>query len=545
MNLRKSTSLLTVKIFDVRDDRESIQEDPMYSFLTISCALGFLLCVWKALDFVWFHPRKLEKQLRSQGLVGNPYNPIFGDLKEFHKMTQEAKLKPLTDLSDDILPRVCPFSVETIRKNGTNSFVWLGPTPAIIIKDPKLLKEIFLKPNIFQKANSNPLIRLLVQGLFTAQGEKWTKDRRLINPAFHMEKIKLMVPAFRLGVDEMLAKWEESLSPQGLCNLDVWPFLQTLTADAISHTAFGSNYEEGRKIFELQKEQAQHVTTAIQSLNFPGLRFLPTKRNRRMNEIEKLVRTKIRKIIDKRVKATKLGEKNKDDLLGIMLESNSSEIEQRGGNKDFGLSIEDIIEECKLFYFAGQETTSSLLVWTLILLSKHEDWQSRARDEVLQVFGNKDVDFEGLNQLKVVTMIFNEVLRLYPSAPTLIRRTHEETKLGKYILPAGLLLIPQILMLHHDSEVWGDDVKEFKPERFSEGISKASANEGQVAFVPFGWGPRICIGQNFAILEAKLAMALILQRFSFQRSPSYTHAPHTLITLQPQHGAYLILRKLS
>nr|BAX04012.1 cytochrome P450 72A556 [Platycodon grandiflorus] len=508
-----------------------------------SCGVGIVVIWegWRVMNWVWLRPRKLENSLRKQGLKGSKYRVLIGDFKEMVMMINQAKSKPI-GVSDDIVPRVLPFFHKSIINHGKNCFIWMGPIPTLLLVDPHLIKEALTKIYQFQKARGgNPLTKLLARGLVDYEGDQWVKHRRIINPAFHVEKLKHMVPAFSLSCSEMIAKWEALVAEERPCEVDVWPGLQTLSSDVISRTAFGSNYEEGRRIFELQKQQAELIIEASQSLYLPGMRFLPTERNKRIKAIDKEVRSSIRKIIDKRLEAMKEGEASKEDLLGILLESNHKEI-QHHGNSKFGMTIDEVIEECKLFYLAGQETTSVLLVWTLILLSQHPVWQARAREEVLHVFGSNKPSLDGLSHLKIVTMILYEVLRLYPPVVLLWRMIHDETKIGDLTLPAGSLIQLHTMLLHHDPEIWGDDAKEFKPERFSEGVAKFT--KGQVSYFPFGSGPRICIGQNFAMLEAKMALAMIIQRFSFEISPSYSHAPHSIVTLQPQYGAHLILNKL-
>ncbi|KAL0443795.1 UNVERIFIED_CONTAM: cytochrome [Sesamum latifolium] len=511
----------------------------LLSAVALSCTVVLTIHAWKILNWVWFVPRKLEKSLRQQGFVGNPYRFLLGDVMEMTRMAKEAYSKPI-NFSDDFVPRIAPFIHKIVNNYGEQSFLWFGPRPAVIVLDPEIIREILSKSYIFQKLSGNPITRMLARGIATYETDKWAKHRRLINPAFHVEKLKHMVPAFYLSCADMLSKWEKIVPREGSCELDVWPYLQTLTSDAISRTAFGSSYEEGRRIFELQKEQAKLIMEALRTVYIPGSRFLPTKNNKRMNEIVREVESSVLGIVNKRMKAIKAGESAGDDLLGLLLESNLKEIEQHG-NK-FAMSLKEVIEECKLFYFAGQETTSTLLVWTMILLSKHKDWQDRARDEVLQLFGRDKPDYQELNHLKIITMIIHEVLRLYPPAVMLGRTIHKETTIGNATLPAGIQLFLPTVLLHQDTKIWGDDAKEFNPDRFSEGVSKAT--KGQFSYFPFGWGPRMCIGQTFAMLEAKMALAMILQRYSFELSPSYAHAPNQVLTLQPQYGAPLLLRKL-
>ncbi|KAG8386499.1 hypothetical protein BUALT_Bualt03G0154900 [Buddleja alternifolia] len=324
--------------------------------------------------------------------------------------------------------------------------------------------------------------------------------------------------------------WEALLSTgdRKSGEIDLWPYLGDFSGDVISRTAFGSSHDEGRRIFELQKEQVKLVLEIVQFFFIPGWRYVPTKVNKRMKAMSKEIQSLLRGIINQRENAMERGETIGDDLLSTLMESNFKEIEEHGNRM---WSIEDVIEECKLFYFAGSETTSNLFVWTMVMLSKHQEWQAHARDEVLQVFGKNEPTFDGLNRRKTVTMILHEVLRLYPTLTMITQTPRKTMKLGKITLPVGVNLMLLIGLPHHDPEIWGDDENEFKPERFSEGISNATKN--QFSYVPFSVSPRICIGQQFAMVEAKLALAMIIQSFSFELFSSYLHAPFPIITLQP------------
>ncbi|KAK1276647.1 Secologanin synthase [Acorus gramineus] len=424
------------------------------------------------------------------------------------------------------------------------SFMWFGTTPRVNIRDPELVKEILsTKFGDFEKPEHSPAVALLATGLAHYNDEKWGKHRRIINPAFHQDKLKLMFPAFSTGCAELINRWKKLVdSTSDPCEVDVWSEFLDFTGNVIARTAFGSGDEEGRRLFHLQREQAENVIMHRNAVPIPGCRLLPTKRNLRMREIDKEVRGILSSIINKKLEAMRLGDARNDDLVGLLFESNIKLSQEQNNSKRLALTTEEVIEECKLFFFAGQETSSVLLTWAIILLSVNHDWQSGARQEVFQVFGDENPYLDGLSRLKIITMIMYEVLRLYPSGDLLIRQTNKELNIGKVTLPPGVQLCISLLHIHRDPQIWGEDAGVFKPERFSEGIAKASGN--QVSFFPFGWGPRICISQSFAIIEFKLALAIILQNFSFELSPTYSHAPHTIIALHPQHGAQVLLHKL-
>ncbi|KAL9262141.1 Cytochrome P450 72A552-like protein [Drosera capensis] len=503
-------------------------------------SVAIILATWTwslVINWIWLRPKKLEGRLRQQGLSGKPYRLLFGDMKESQEMKMEVMSKPMVFDNNDYFSRVDPFLDRTIREHGEKSFVWIGPFPTVTITKPELIREVFSRMHDFQKPILNRFSKLLLPGLVRYEGQKWAKHRKLLNPAFHLEKLKLMLPAFYASCVDLMGKWDELLSRSSPCEVDVWPYFQTFSADVISRAAFGSSYDEGRRTFQLLRQQADLAVQIFTTGFIPGWRYLPTRSNKQMMVLEDEMHGLIRGMIDKRKRAMEAGDPPKDDLLSILMNSSLGE-----GRRKIRLTAEEVIEECKLFYFAGQETTCVLLVWTLILLAKHQDWQGKARDEVLKLFGNNKPEYDGLNNLKTVTMILNEVLRLYSPVITTTRSVPKDTKLGNLSLPAGIMLNLVMTTVQQDTKLWGEDAKEFRPDRFAEGVAKAV--EGNDAFFPFGWGQRICIGQNFAMMEAKLVISMILQRFSFEFSPSYTHGPMAAVMLQPQYGARLLLRSL-
>ncbi|KAF7830419.1 cytochrome P450 CYP72A219-like [Senna tora] len=506
-----------------------------------STCLGFvvvciIVVIIKVVHNIWWRPKSVEKLLRKQGMKGTSYRLFTGDMPEMNKSVKETLSKPIA-LNAQIVPRVIPFYHKMVHHYGKVSVCWYGTKARVIIGDAEMIRKIFEDKNSeFVHPPLNPLVNLLQLGVSTLEGEEWRKRRKLITPAFHPDKLKGMVGAFSSSCCRMIERWVKLVEPKGSCEVDVAQEFSVMAGDVIARTAFGSSYNEGHKIFELQKQQALLMREAYNSIYIPGFRFVPTRKNKRRYQLDDEIKGILKEMIERKEEAMKRGELGgggHEDLLGLLLQCKEE-------SKN-GLSTEEVIEECKLFYFAGQETTANLLTWTLIYLSMHPNWQQKARHQVLQICGTTTPTLEAIHRLKIVSMILHEVLRLFPPLPAILRYTTRESKVGSLSIPAGVELCLLVMQVHYDTEYWGDDALEFNPERFAHGVSKAS---NHIAFFPFGWGPRICLGQNFAFIEAKMALAIILQHFSFQLSPSYAHAPSLLVTLKPQHGAPIILHRI-
>ncbi|KAI5057395.1 hypothetical protein GOP47_0027410 [Adiantum capillus-veneris] len=319
------------------------------------------------------------------------------------------------------------------------------------------------------------------------------------NPAFFLEKLKATAPIMGRLTVEMTNKW--GCHVEGKEAIDVAEEFRNLTADIIAHTAFGSSFAEGKLVFELQHKQQDLIGKLKASLYIPGSRFLPTSRNRYRKNLNSKIREVLGQIIRKRMELGDIvrGDGYGDDLLGLMLAANKGELL---GNQ-----------------------------------------KKRLREEVFEVCGKTELPTaDALNHLKLVGMVMNETLRLYPPVPAIFREADQDMKLGQTLAPAGTVIVVPIIAWHHDERYWGPDATEFHPERFEQGSLKACKVPG--AYLPFSYGPRNCIGQLFASIDTKMVLATILQRYHFQLSNQYVHAPTVVLTTRPQFGMPIVFESL-
>ncbi|KAL4035603.1 hypothetical protein IC575_004306 [Cucumis melo] len=529
-------------------------ESPAWSAAAVTTAVLLIFIISAKVGLVlWWKPKKIEKHFDRQGIKGPPYRFFIGNFKELVSLMLAASSHPMPNFSHNILPRVLSFYHHWKKIYGSTFLIWFGPIVRVAVSDPDMIREIFAtNSQYYEKNEAHPLVKQLEgDGLLTLTGQKWALHRKIISPTFHVDNLKLLIPLVEESVVEMVEKWwsmAESVESSEV-EIDVYDWFQTLTEDVITKTAFGSSYEDGKAIFKLQNQQMILASQAFQKVFIPGYRFLPTRTNINSWKLDKEIKKSLMKLIEGRKgnlekKNWGMNEKRPKDLLGLMIQASLlNNNNNNNNNNNSSITVHDIVEECKSFFFAGKQTTSNLLTWTTVLLAMHPQWQIQARDEVINVCGPRALPSKhDVSNFKILSMILNESLRLYPPTVATIRRAKADVELAGRMIPRGTEFLIPIIAVHHDQTIWGNDASEFNPGRFSEGVSRAGNHPA--GFIPFGLGVRTCIGQNLAILEAKLTMAIILQRFTFRLAPTYQHAPTVLMLLYPQYGAPIIFQKI-
>ncbi|KAF7817564.1 cytochrome P450 734A1-like [Senna tora] len=504
-------------------------------FSVVEAPVGIMLCHAvcgvsrkQAVRLIWT-PWLIRRHFEKQGISGPPYRPISGNTKEFLRMYAEARSKPMT-LCHDIIPRVAPFYHRWSAMYGKTFLYWHGCTPRLVTSDPELHKEVLMSVGgSFERVDANPLTKIFFgQGITILKGHQWALHRKIADQAFKMERVKSWIPDIIDSTTRMLNKWGNGVEE---FEIEVSRDVQNLASDIISRVSFGSNYEQGKEIFKLQEQQYHLVSLASRSVYIPGFRFVPTKKNRERRRLEKLTRESVRVLLEK----NKQAHNRSGNLLSLLMSCHTCV-----NNKEVRLGWDEIIDECKNIYFAGKESSADALNWALLLLGMHLEWQDKARQEVLSVVGSvKPPTAHTLNDLRILNLIIQETHRLYPLGGAFVRQATKGVKVGNIDIPAGTQIYLCMAAMHHDTELWGESANEFNPMRFAE------PRKHPCSYIPFGFGPHFCVGEKLAMIEMKIILSMILQRFSFLVSPTYAHGPLFMMGLSPQYGLQLVFRRLS
>jgi cytochrome P450 / NADPH-cytochrome P450 reductase len=375
------------------------------------------------------------------------------------------------------------------------------------------------------------------RGLFTSetQDPNWRKAHNVLLPAFSMDAMRGYLPRMLDIASQMMLKWGRLNADD---TVDVPADLTRLTLDTIALCGFdyrfNSFYRDTPHPFvvamlnSLEAAQAVAREMPIQAKLRPG-------RAKKVRANQEFMVETVRHILEERRKSGELGKVN--DLLDRMLTG----VDRQSGEK---LDETNIIAQCLTFLIAGHETTSGLLSFTLHELIKHPKVLERGYEEVDRVLGG-DVNalptYAQTHQLPYVSQILDETLRLWPTAPAFSRRPYKDIVLGgKYEVQAGTGIVVLTGMLHRDPKIWGDNPEAFDPNRFSpENRAKIPPN----AYKPFGTGQRACIGRQFALQEATLVLAMLLQRFEFVDFANYQLETKQTLTIKPANFIIRVKRR--
>jgi cytochrome P450 len=397
--------------------------------------------------------------------------------------------------------------------------VRLGPFPALLIYHPDAIEEVLVTRNRdFIKSRGIRLMRaFLGDGLFTAEGDLWLHQRRLMQPAFHRQRIAAYGETMATYAVGRAVGWNDGAV------LDIHEEMMGVTRAIVAKTLFDADVsEEARAVGDASEIVTEYFGERLGSLLAQLLpRWLPTPANLRLRKaIRRLDQVVYRMIADRR-----RSPEDRGDLLSILLQAQDADDGSR-------MTDRQVRDEVMTLFLAGHETTAVALSWTWYLIAQHPEVEARLADELGAVLGGRPPAVADLPALRYTEMVVMESMRLYPPAYGIGREAVRPTEVAGHPVPAGGIVIMPTWVVHRDVR-WFDESEAFRPERWAH---EAIRRLPRFAYFPFGGGPRQCIGNTFATMEATLILAAIAQRFRLALIPGQRVTPTPYITLRPEPG---------
>ena len=424
-------------------------------------------------------------------------------------------------ITGQIFPSRYPFDQLAFhlkaRAYGDIAYYRMGPNRVYQLNHPDLIHQVlieqsdkFHKPDLLK----HRLRQMLGAGLVTSDGDLWKQQRKLMQPAFRHDRL---AAAYGEVISECAEQMIQSFSDAELRHIDA--DMGRLSLAIIVRSLFGSDpsgdaAEIGSSLAAVVEEANHHMNLG---LRLPSL--IPTRRNLR----ERRALARLDAIIRSLIRARRDSAESRDDLLSVLLAA---------VDPDTGARISDrqLRDEMVTLFFGGRSTTANALTWTWYLMSRHPDAEARLQEELQHALRGRAPRAVDLSQLPYTEMVVREAMRLFPPAPAFARQPIDDVVIGGYEIPKGSLVTVSIYALHHDERFFPQP-EEFIPDRFAPGW------EGRIprcAYLPFGAGPRVCIGSEFAMAETRLVLAMVAQRCRLLLEPNIEIKPKQLLSLRPR-----------
>ncbi|NXV15538.1 CP3AC protein, partial [Cepphus grylle] len=441
---------------------------------------------------------------------------------------------------------ILQFDQKCFEKYGKIWGIFDGRQPVLAVLDTVLIKNILVKEcyTIFTNRRTFGLNGILESAINVAQDEKWKRIRTILSPTFTSGKLKEMFPVIVHYGEKLVKNIEKKVANGDVVNTK--DIFGAYSMDVVTSTSFSVNIDS------MSNPSDPFVTNIKKFLKFSFLNpvfvfivlfpfVIPVLEKINFTLLPSKVMDFFSGVFIKMKKEReKGGSTNRVDFLQLMVDSQSSHGSSKSAETDSykSLSDEEILAQALIFVFAGYETTGSTLNYISYNLATHPDVQQRLQDEIDANLPNKATPtYNAITQMEYLDMVVNECLRLFPVGGRIERVCKKTVELNGVTIPKGMVVMIPVYVMHRDPAYWPEP-EEFRPERFSK-ESKESIDP--YTFLPFGAGPRNCIGMRFALLTLKVAVVVLLQNFSF-RTCKDTPVPLVLDTkgfMQPKEPIVL------
>ena len=440
------------------------------------------------------------------------------------------------------------------RDHGPIVGIRLGKMSQILVNDPGMIRHVLSEnaQNYTKGFGYGFMQELVGQGLLTSDGDLWRKQRRLVQPVMTKDRVKGYLPLLFEETKDAADLLSAEIREKG-ATVEIHKFLMDLSLNMICRTVLGVHdpaelrqvHRTIDDVFAFIERQQTFQARLLQLVDWQGAKspvkkVLEAQQNRSLRKVRESV-ARLDSLIyglirDKKAAASG---SSSSDLITHLLQIQKTQSET--GNEAEKMSDQQLRDEVLTMLIAGYETTSTSLSWCLSLLAHHPAQLKHVRDESTRVLGkptgeSASLPLERMPELAASEHAFQEALRLYPPIWRLSRFATEADQLGEFAVPPATLVVISQYALHRSTEWWGDDADRFSPARFAD---PAGATCRRSIFLPFGAGPRMCLGTQFALLEAQVVLSELTRRFHFEALEPHPSKFEPWITLRPRGGIRL------